>query len=313
MGTPVFAVPTLQALLDEAGDLLTVVGVVTQPDRRAGRGQKLQAPPVRQLAQAARLPVYQTASLKKDPRAPEWFRVLKPDLMVVVAFGQILVRDFFDLPLHGTLNVHASLLPLYRGAAPAAHAILQGESATGVTIMKIDEGMDSGDTLTRKEIPIGENTTRGELEEVLAHEGARLLLETIPGYLSGEIQPQPQDHSKATMAPRITKEDGRIAWSSSAIEIHNRIRACNPWPGASTTFRGQPLKVWESRLVHGRSAPLDWQPGEVAQAKGELTVCCSGQTLLRLIALQPPNRKRLTAADFINGFRPGIGEVLGDS
>lgn len=312
LGTPEFAVPSLQALLDAPDDELRVVGALTQPDRPAGRGHKLQAPPVKRLAESAGLPLHQTASLKKDPQALEWIRSLAPGLMVVVAFGQILVPECFELPPHGTLNVHASLLPRYRGAAPAAHAILNGDSITGVTIMKIDQGMDSGDTLTCRQIAIGENTTRGELEQRLAQEGARLLLETIPGYLSGEIRPQPQEHQKATFAPRISKEDGKIDWNSSASQIHNRIRACNPWPGATAAFRGQPLKIWESRLVRDRSAGKEVQPGQVVEAAPEgLTVCCSQQTLLRLTWLQPPNRKRISAGDFINGFQPRLGESLG--
>lgn len=312
LGTPEFAVPSLQALLEAPDDELKVVGALTQPDRPAGRGQKLQAPPVKKLAESAGLPLCQTASLKKDPQALEWIRDLDPGLMVVVAFGQILVPHCFELPPHGTLNVHASLLPRYRGAAPAAHALLNGDRITGVTIMKIDQGMDSGDVLTRREVSIGANTTRGELEQELAHEGAQLLLETIPGYLSGEIRPQPQDHQKATLAPRISKEDGKIDWSHSASQIHNRIRACNPWPGARGAFRGQPLKIWESRLVPERRAGEGAQPGQLVEAASDrLTVCCSERTLLRLTWLQPPNRKRICANDFINGFQPRVGESLG--
>ena len=315
MGTPEFAVPSLEALLEAPSGLLTVAGVVTQPDRPAGRGRKLQPPPVKKLALDAGIPLLQTHSIRKDPQALAWIRERHPDLIVVAAFGQILPRECFDLPNRGTINVHASILPKHRGAAPIAYSIMAGERTTGVSIMMIEEGLDSGDVLSTAEIAIGADETRGELEVRLARRGAELLLETIPGYLSGEIRPRPQDHSRATSAPRLKKEDGWIDWNRSAQRIHDQVRACNPWPGGQTSFGGQPVKVWESRLPHPGQPAADCgrelQPGSIAEiGEAGIAVRC-GDGCLLLRRLQPPNRNRLRAKDFANGFGVREGDAFG--
>ncbi|HSR50732.1 MAG TPA: methionyl-tRNA formyltransferase [Acidobacteriota bacterium] len=319
LGTPEFAVPTLRELL--ADPQVEVTGVVTQPDRPAGRGRKLTPPPVKVLALEHDLPVYQTRSLRKDPQALAWIREHRPDVMVVAAFGQILPPEYFRLPRHGTLNVHASLLPKYRGASPIAKAIMEGEKETGITIMRIAAGLDSGDMLTRCRVPIPQNITRGELEPILAEEGARLLIETLPKWIGGEIDPQPQDDDQATLAPMMKKADGVVDWNESARRVHDHIRALNPWPGGQTFFRGQLLKLWGSRLdAHDfEGVPPQGSRGERARpgqitavTSGGLSVRCGDGRDLLLTVVQPPNRKRLAAYDFANGFAVHPGEVLGE-
>jgi methionyl-tRNA formyltransferase len=233
--------------------------------------------------------------------------------MVVVAFGQILPSDFFEFPNHGTLNVHASLLPKYRGAAPITHAILNGEKQTGVTIMRIDEGMDTGDILTQRATSISDTCTTGELEELLAVEGAALLMETIGGYLKGEIRPIPQDSKGVSYAPLIKKEDGEVSWNNDAVSIHNRVRAMNPWPIAFSRFRDQKLKIWKTEVLEAPpESSSSSKKGTIVEAeKGSLVVQCAGRTYLRLLTLQLPNRKKVSAGDFINGTLVKAGECLG--
>lgn len=312
VGTPEFAVPSLQALLQHGYE---VVGLITQPDRPAGRGQKLAAPPVKKLAAAANLPVLQPAKLRQSPETLRFLEEQRPQLMVVAAFGQILPPPVFNFPPLGTINVHASLLPAYRGAAPVAHALIQGEAETGVTIMKLDQGMDTGDILTQWTVPIDENVTAGELEKLLALKGAQLLIQTIPGYARGEIHPQPQDHRRATYAPRIKKEDARIDWNLAAPRIHNRVRGLHPWPVAFTGFRGERIKIWRSRKLSAQvseARAVGGSAGEIlAIGREEIVVQCGERTQLALQEVQLPNRDRIAARDFANGVDLKVGEIFG--
>lgn len=311
LGTPKFAVPSLEALLDACH----VAGVITQPDRPSGRGQKLVTSPVKILADRIRIPVFQPLHLRGNPEVLRFLREAAPELMVVVAFGQILPRQVYDFSPLGTLNVHASLLPQYRGAAPVAHALVRGERVTGVTIMRIDEGMDTGDILSQAEIPIGENVTAGEVEDLLARKGAELLVQTLPAHARGQIRPQAQDGSKASYAPRLRREDGLINWSRQADQIHDKIRGLNPWPVAFSAFRNQKLRIWRSEKAgpSGAGEPaLPRDPGEVlATSRSGIVVQCGKESLLTLKELQLPNRKRLPAWDFANGVNLKAGEIFG--
>jgi len=313
LGTPGFAVPSLQALLNFSNPDYELVGVISQPDRPAGRGQRLTPPPVKILAEQSGLPVFQSERLRDDPDALQFLRERDPQLMVVVAFGQILTSEFFEYPKLGTLNVHASLLPKYRGAAPITHTLINGETQTGVTIMKIDEGMDTGDIVSQDTVDVEENTTQGELEDLLAHKGAQLLIETLPPYAKGELRPQPQDHDKATYAPRMAKQDAQIDWNRSAPEIHNWIRALNPWPTAAAHFHGKKVKIWCSQQVgegEADSRPAG-QPGAILElGQDEIIVECGQETLLSLRELQLPNRARISARDFVNGVNPRVGDLF---
>lgn len=313
LGTPEFAVPSLKALLDPTHHDCELVGVITQPDRPAGRGHKLTPPPVRLVAEESNVPFFQPHRLRDDPEALRFLKEKKPQLVVVVAFGQILPPDFFNYPSLGSINVHASLLPRYRGAAPMAHALMNGEKETGVTIMKIDQGMDTGDILSQAAVSVGENTTGEELEDILALKGAELLIETIPGYAEGEIQARPQNHEQASYAPRIKKEDARIDWNRPAPQIHNRIRAFNPWPTAVADFRGARVKIWRSQKMkeNGEDLRPSGRVGTIAAVgKDKIVVECGRKTFLSLKELQLPNRKRVSARDFVNGTSLRPGELL---
>jgi methionyl-tRNA formyltransferase len=312
LGTPQFAVPTLQALLET--DDFEVVAVVTRPDRPAGRGQKVSPPPVKTLAVEHSVPVFQPERLKDSPEVEPFLDQAAPEVMVVAAYGQILPLSFFDSPRFGSLNVHASLLPRYRGAAPVAYAILNGDDETGVTIMKIDEGLDSGGIVAQSVFPIGDNMTAGDLHDVLSREGARLMLETLPLYLRGELAPQPQDETGVTYAPQIRRSQARIDWGRSPQEIHNQIRAFNPWPGAFAGFRDEVVKIWTSRVVGPDEPPLEepgGPPGTVESwSKQEIVVRCGEGSLLAVREAQMPNRRRHSALDFVNGVGLRVGEVL---
>jgi methionyl-tRNA formyltransferase len=301
MGTPDFAVPSLQALL-EAG--IDVTGVITQPDRPAGRGRELAMSPVKRLALDRGLPVYQPAKIK-DPEAVEYVRQAAPDVIVVVGYGQIIPASIFDLPRHGTINVHASLLPRYRGAAPVQWAIANGDTVTGVTTMRIETGLDTGDILLQREAPIGPEETASELSARLADIGADLLVETLKKL--DAISPRKQDPALASYAPALKKEDGRIDWRMTALQIANRARGFDPWPGAYTTFRGELLHLRRVRAVDGPPGT----PGALAVAGIVLRVAC-GSGWLELLEIQPEGRKRMTAREFINGRRPATGEILGE-
>jgi methionyl-tRNA formyltransferase len=301
LGTPAFAVPTLERIV-EAGH--EVVAVVTQPDRPRGRGQQSAAPPVKETALRLGLPVYQPERVRR-PEALEYLRGLSTEAMVVVGYGQIIPQAVIDLAPLGIINVHASLLPKYRGAGPIQWAIVNGETRTGVTTMRIDAGLDTGDILLKAETEIGPDENAVELGRRLAVQGADLLVETLAGLAAGTIAPQKQDNDQATYAPLLKKEDGRIDWSQSAPAIHNRARGLQPWPGAFTTFRGQTVHVWKTR---GPGAGDRGPGGRIVSLRPLLVACGDGE--LELVEVQMEGRKRMAAADFVNGQRVAVDEVF---
>ncbi|MCK6526577.1 methionyl-tRNA formyltransferase [Myxococcota bacterium] len=308
MGTPALALPTLEALLSRP-DEFDVVGVVTQPDRPAGRGQSLRSPPVAALATRLGLPLAQP----KGVRGPSFLGTLAgwaPDVAVVVAFGRILPRTVLDLPRLGCVNVHASLLPAYRGAGPIQRAILDGHPVTGVTTMWMDEGLDTGPMLLRAEEAIGAGDTAASLGERLGHLGARVLVETLRAIRCGGVVPEPQDPSRASLAPLLQKEDGRLDFRRPAQELERVVRGTWPWPGAFTTLGSRVLKVHRAAVPPGL-APPGTEPGTVL-AVGEqgLDVAC-GEGVLRLAELQPEGRRPMAASAFANGHPDLLGSRLG--
>ena len=306
MGTPDFAVPSLRALV-EAGHHVALA--VMQPDRPHGRKKEPQPPPVKVAATELGIPVAQPRSLRKGP-FPEQIRELAPDLAVVVAYGRIIPADMLVVPRLGFVNVHASLLPKYRGAAPIQHAIIRGESVTGITIMQLDPGLDTGDILHQVSCPVGRNMTSGELHDTLAPLGARALLETLPHLIDGTAAPEPQDDSEATLAPILSKEDGRIDWGLTAEAVFNHVRGVHPWPGAFTTWRGQTLKIHPLRELraegHGAA-----EPGQVLAvgAAGIEVACREGSVVVTELQLE--GRKRMDAGAFLRGQKMEPGDVLG--
>jgi methionyl-tRNA formyltransferase len=303
LGTPKFAVPTLERIV-EAGH--EVVAVVTQPDRPSGRGQQVSPPPVKEAAQRLGLAVHQPERIRA-PEAIEFLRELRPEAMVVVGYGKILPQAILDIPPHGILNVHASLLPHYRGAAPIQWAIACGENLTGVTTMRIDAGLDTGDILLQRATAIGPEEDAIELGARLARLGAELLVETLAGLEAGGIQPHPQDHSQASLAPILKKDDGRIDWSRPAGEIHNRVRGFVPWPGCHTRFRGRPLQIWKARVAEGARGG----PGTAHPSKARLVVACGEGGALELLEVQLEGKKRIPAGAFLSGYHVIDSELLG--
>jgi len=304
-GTPDFAVPTLERLIAEkfAIDL-----VVTNPDEPSGRGYELKAPPVKQAALRAGLKVYQPAKLK-EPATVEFLSRYRADAVVVVAYGHILPKWLIDLPRFGCINLHASLLPKYRGAAPIQWSLIRGEAMTGVTTMRIDEGLDTGDTLLKREVEIQDADTTETLGERLSRVGADLMIETLRRLERGDLEAQPQDHAQATLAPILKKEEGRIDWNLPALEIWNRIRGLRPWPGAYTRFRDKNLHLWAAfRPAGGETTPLD--PGTLIADRGRLRVVCGEGTLLEPKEIQMEGRKRLPLRDFLNGVKIASGEKV---
>lgn len=301
LGTPEFAVPTLERIAAAGHEVLAVV---TQPDRPRGRGQVLAAPPVKEAALRLRLPVHQPEKIR-NPEVTGWFASLAPEVMVVVGYGKIIPQQILDIPPRGILNVHASLLPRYRGAAPIQWAIANGETRTGVTTMRIDAGLDTGDILLQAETEIGPEETAPELSPRLAAMGAELLLET----LATDPAPRKQDASLATYAPILGKQDGLIDWRRPASEIHARVRGLQPWPGGHTRFRGRSLQIWRARLAG--PAPAG-EPGSLHAAAGSLVVRCGSQTALELVEVQMEGKKRTSAEAFLNGYRPAENEILGE-
>jgi methionyl-tRNA formyltransferase len=302
MGTPPFAVPTLEGLARRHQTAL----VITQPDRPAGRGQKLTPPVVKVKALELGLPVYQPEKIRL-PEALERLREIAPEIIVVVGYGQIIPQSILDLPRLGIVNVHSSLLPKYRGAAPMNWAIANGETKTGVTTMRIEKRLDAGDILLRRETAIGPEETAPELAERLAPMGADLLIKTIEGLAAGLITPEKQDEAEATYAPILKREDGWIDWQRPAPEIFNRVRGFDPWPGAYTSFRGKRLHVRRARPLTGASLA----PGRVSTRDG-FRAGCSGGTALQFLELQIEGKQRVAAEDFVRGYRPAEDEVLGE-
>jgi methionyl-tRNA formyltransferase len=302
-GTPRFAVPTLEKLV-EAG--FHVRMVVTQPDRPRGRGMELTASPVKESARKLDIRVLQPEKIKENPEFRGELSEIHPDAIIVVGYGRIIPQWMIELPVLGNLNVHASLLPRYRGAAPIQWAIARGESVTGVTTMRIDAGLDTGDILLQGEIPIGAEDTSETMATKLAALGADLMVETLRGLREGSITARHQNHDLATLAPILKREDGEIDFHRSATEIWNRLRGFQPWPGAFTRFRGKNLHVWSARPVEAKV------PIGAIQMIGHLPlVGCSPGTALELTEVQVEGKKKMSAEDFVNGYRPYDGELLG--
>jgi methionyl-tRNA formyltransferase len=301
MGTPEFAVPSLNKLIQTQD----VVGVVTQPDRPAGRGRKVTPPPVKGVAEAAGIPVYQPKSLRSEEAAGP-LRAWAPELIVVTAFGQLLRPHVLALPAHGCLNVHASLLPRWRGAAPIQHAILAGDSQTGISLMRMDEGLDTGPVYAQQAIPINADDTAATLHDRLADLGAELLGRHVDEIVTGRLTAQPQDDSEATYAPLIKKQDGAIDWRRPAAEIDRQIRAMTPWPGAYSSWQGKRLKILAATLVIGAS-PADGQPGQVVETAGGAAVV-TGQGAIQLDRLQLAGKIATTIEEFLRG-RPTFAEA----
>lgn len=308
LGTAELACPSLEALT--GSDQFEVVGVVTQPDRPKGRDLKLEAPPVKACASRLNLPVFQPEKIRQ-PAAVDTVAAWHTDLIVVVAYGQILPAAVLQLPRWGCVNVHASLLPKYRGAAPIQWALLNDEPHTGVTIMKMDEGLDTGDILAQEAISIGPADDAQSLHDRLAALGARLLLPTLAGYIEGNILPRPQPLEPIAYARKIKKEDGRIDWAQPARALWNRVRAFTPWPGAFTSIPGASqaplLKIWQTEVVPDMSG----SPGQVLRADGTGLIVACGQQALRLVSVQREGKRRMDARSFLAGSELRPGQVLG--
>ncbi len=302
-GTPQFAVPCLEALVREGFDVQLVV---SQPDRPKGRGLELVPTPVKQAATAHQITVTQPEKIRNNPEFQSTLQAIRPDAIVVVAYGRIIPPWMLALPKFGNINVHASLLPKYRGAAPIQWAIANGETVTGVTTMQLDAGLDTGDMLLKTEMPIRDEDTAVTLAPHLSELGASLLIQTLQALERGEISATPQTHEDATHAPILKKEDGLIDFSRTAVDIWNRLRGFQPWPGAFTKFHGKQFTVHSARPAVG----VNLAPGELSMHGETLYVGAGSNTALELIEVQPEGKRRMTARDFYNGYRPR-GEMLG--
>jgi methionyl-tRNA formyltransferase len=301
LGSGRFAIPSLEALL---GSLNQVVAVVTQPDKEQGRGRAVAAPPLKPVAVARGLQVLQPRRIRA-PEAVSALRELGADLHVVVAYGQILPKDLLELPPRGTLNVHASLLPRYRGAAPVQWAIVEGEAETGVTTMLLDEGLDTGPTLLARRTPIGAEETAAQLEGRLARLGAELLIETLSAWSAGSLRPTPQDNARATHARLLKKEDGRVDWGEPAAALERKVRGFQPWPGMTASLAGRGLRILCARVEPGAGDA----PGTVmAVGPAGVVVACGARSRLRLIEVQPDSRRAMPAAAFAAGARLRDGQ-----
>lgn len=318
MGTPDFAVGALDALV-EAGHEVTAV--VTQPDKPKGRGKEMQAPPVKEYALCHGIPVFQPVRIR-EPEAVKQLSSYDADLYVVAAFGQILTQEILDIPRFGSVNIHASLLPKYRGAAPIQRAILEGETVTGVTIQQMNAGIDTGDILSKVRVDISPEDTGDSLFEKLMRAGAGLIVETLPRIEAEEIRPEPQDETQATYAKRLSKELGEIDWSGPAQEIERKIRAFTSWPGAYTVLSGKTLKIWRARVVEGEAeSPLLAEgaaaalpgacPGSVSAVTREEIIVNCGQGRLALREVQLSGKKRMPVKDFLLGVKVKTGDMLG--
>ncbi|MDY5330085.1 MAG: methionyl-tRNA formyltransferase [Anaerovibrio sp.] len=302
MGTPDFAIPCLEVLQAKT----EVLAVITQPDRPKGRGHNLQASPVKQKALEYNLPVLQPEKIKTEEFTAELER-LQPDLIVVVAFGQILSQRILDIPPLGCVNVHASLLPRYRGAAPIHWSIINGEKETGVTTMLMDAGLDTGDMLLKDKVTITEEMTTEELHDQLMAMGGKLLAETIDGLANGTITPEKQDDSISNYAGMLNKETGHIDWSKSAVEIHNLIRGLNSWPVAWSMKDGKNYKFWRTKVENSNS---DKVPGTVVELRKNSFCLATGEGLLEVLEIQPPSKKRMSAGDLLRGHGVAVGDIF---
>lgn len=302
MGTPDFAVPCLEVLQAKT----EVLAVITQPDRPKGRGHNLQASPVKQKALEYNLPVLQPEKIKTEEFTAE-LEKLQPDLIVVVAFGQILSQRILDIPPLGCVNVHASLLPRYRGAAPIHWSIINGEKETGVTTMLMDAGLDTGDMLLKDKVTITEEMTTEELHDQLMAMGGKLLAETIDGLANGTITPEKQDDSISNYAGMLNKETGHIDWSKSAVEIHNLIRGLNSWPVAWSMKDGKNYKFWRTKVENSNS---DKASGTVVELRKNSFCIATGEGLLEVLEIQPPSKKRMSAGDLLRGHGVAVGDIF---
>ncbi len=305
-GTPAFAVPALEHLIAQPD--IRVEGVVTQPDRPRGRGNEISTSPVKAAALAAGVEVFQPEKVRAS-ESLAYFERIAPDCVVIIAYGQIIPAKLIAIPRLGWINVHASLLPKHRGAAPINWAIMNGETVTGLTTMQIDAGLDTGPMLLKTELPIGPDETAPELSKRLAQAGAPLIVETLRRVEAGQITPEPQDHSQATFAPPLKKEDGLIDWNQPATSIYNRIRGLQPWPGTYSFFRGKTCHIWGRSITADDTAAHD-HAGTIRVGTAGVTVACGTGTLL-LEFVQLEGRKRITAREFVNGARLAPGERFG--
>lgn len=305
MGTPDFAVPTLEKII-EAGH--EVLGVVTQPDKAKGRGKKVVFSPVKEKALEHELRVYQPKRAR-EPEFIEEMKALNPDVMVVVAFGQILPKAILDIPKYGCVNVHASLLPKYRGAAPIQWAVINGEEVSGVTTMQMDVGLDTGDMLLKTEVPLAEDETGGSLFDKLSTLGGELLIETLKKMEAGELQPEKQDDSQAgEYARTLDKALGKIDFSMPAVRLERLIRGLNPWPSAYTFYNGKTMKIWKAEVTEGTEA----QPGEIIFVDKQSFTVQTGAGALRIMELQMEGKKRMEAGAFLRGCALSVGQMLGE-
>lgn len=304
MGTPEFAVPTLEALLNTGH---VVVGVVTQPDKPRGRGQVLTPPPVKSLADRQGIAVCQPTKIK-DPGFLELLNAWHPECIVVVAYGRILPKAVLDLPPKACINVHASLLPAYRGAAPIQWAVMNGETQTGITTMLMDEGMDTGDVLLQEIMTIRPDETAGELSARLAQLGGKLLVDTLRQWEAGTLVPRPQDHAKATYAPMLKKEAGNIDWTQPSQRITNTVRGLSPWPGTYTYWGSERLMIWKVQPVPSSGDQKVGEPGAVVSIRVNECLVATGGGLLAILELQPANKKRMSIEQFLRGhpLKPGM-------
>ena len=304
LGTPDFSVGTLEALVAAGHE---VVLAVTQPDKPKGRGKEMQYTPVKECALKYNIPVYQPRRVR-EPECIEELRKYEADIMVVVAFGQILPKDILEMTEYGCVNVHASLLPKYRGAAPIQWSIIDGEEVTGVTTMQMNEGLDTGDMLLKVEIPIEEKETGGSLHDKLAEAGAKLCVETLEGLQAGTITPIPQGETTTSYAKMLDKQLGNINWSKSGVEIERLIRGLSPWPSAYTNWNDKVMKIWDASCV---SVESDARPGTIIQVTKDSFLVKTGEGLLEVRELQIPGKKRMDAGAFLRGYQVKEGEVLG--
>lgn len=308
MGTPDFSVGTLEMLI-QAGHEITLV--VTQPDKPKGRGKSMQFPPVKEAALAHSLEVYQPKRVR-EPECIEYLRKFEADIIVVVAFGQILPKEILKMPRYGCVNVHASLLPKYRGAAPIQWAVINGETVTGVTTMRMDEGLDTGDMILKEEVALEPEETGGSLFDRLAKTGAELCVKTLTAIEQGTAVYTPQDHANATHTTMIKKQLGEIDWTKSAVELERLVRGLNPWPSAYTHLNGKTLKIWKALVQKETDLPeeLVREPGTIVKADKNTIEVQTGQGILELLEIQLEGKKRMTTDAFLRGFPVKAGEKL---
>lgn len=302
MGTPEFAVPCLQRLIDDGHN---VKGVFSQPDKPKGRGHKMQFPPVKECAVNAGIPVYQPLKMR-DGEAMSILEELKPELIIVVAYGKILPKEILDYPAYGCINMHASILPRYRGAAPIQWSVLNGEKLSGVTAMQMDVGLDTGDMLLTKTVEIGDNETAGELHDKLSVLGADVMAETIDLLLSGSLNPQKQDDEQSNYAPMLSKELCPVDWNESAQKVHNKVRGLSPWPVATTRCGERNFKIHKTVISDARGG----KPGEVIEAGKKLVVSCGDSTAVEIVVLQTEGKKAMNASDFLRGNPIEVGTIF---